>query len=337
MKYLQSTIVKVAVTLLVFCVGLGTVLWLADVDVRVLVERFLDTRYGLALLSIPIVILSHFVRAWRWQTLLGPIRSEPVSMFNLFSAVMVGYAANNILPRSGEVLRPFVLHRREELGLSGCVASVLVERFIDVVNLLLFLALAMFVIGDRLQHVLPSADLPRIVNSIAISSLLLLIVLVVFAATTVVESILRVLISPLTKSGWSTVENALASFKSGLRIIQRPREYPVLLFQSFLIWLLYILPVYVMCKAYPAEVLQSRSFLDACIILLVMAIATTLTPPVPGGFIVIPAMLAGALIPLFGCSREDAAAYAFLTFMLNYVPVTVIGGLFMLREQVRPG
>ncbi|MFM8436880.1 MAG: lysylphosphatidylglycerol synthase domain-containing protein, partial [Candidatus Kapaibacterium sp.] len=110
-------------TLLVFCVGLGTVLWLADVDVRVLVERFLDTRYGLALLSIPIVILSHFVRAWRWQTLLGPIRSEPVSMFNLFSAVMVGYAANNILPRSGEVLRPFVLHRREELGLSGCVAS----------------------------------------------------------------------------------------------------------------------------------------------------------------------------------------------------------------------
>jgi hypothetical protein len=46
--------------------------------------------------------------------------------------------------------------------------------------------------------------------------------------------------------------------------------------------------------------------------------------------------LGSALVPLFGCTREDAAAFAFLTFMLNYLPVTVLGGLFMMREQVRP-
>lgn len=336
MKFLQNTIVRVAATLLVFCLGLGATLWLAEVDVRVLVERFMATRYGLALLSIPIVFLSHLMRAWRWQILLEPIRSR-VSMVNLFSAVMVGYAANNILPRSGEVLRPYVLHRREGLPLSGCVASVLVERFIDVVNLLLFLALALFVVGERLQQVVPGADLPRIINSVAISSLVLLVVLVVFAATTFVESVLRAIIAPFAKNGWLKVESAIASFKSGLRIIQRPSEYPKLLIQSLMIWILYILPVFVMCKAFPTESLQSRTFLDASIILLVMAIATTLTPPVPGGFIVIPAMLAGALIPLFGCTREDAAAYAFLTFMLNYIPVTILGGVFMLREQVQPG
>lgn len=336
MKFLQNTIVRVAATLIIFCVGLGLALWLANVDIRLLVERFLDTHYELALLSVPFVIMSHFVRAWRWQGILAPVRAS-ISLGNLFSAVMVGYAANNILPRSGEVLRPYVLHRREHISLSASIASVFVERFIDVLNLLLFLAIALFIMGDRLQHVLPSTDVIRIVNSVAISCLVLMVVLVLFVATNFVESILRAVVTPFSKSAWQRLDSTVGLFKEGLVIVQRPGAYPMLLLQSLTIWILYILPVFVMCKAFPTEPLQSRTFVDACVILLVMAIATTITPPVPGGFIVIPAMLAGALMPLFGCTREDAAAYAFLTFMLNYIPVTILGGMYMLREQVKPG
>lgn len=335
MKALENTIVRVALTVVVFGGGFALALWLANVDVRLLADRFLRTRYALALMSIPLVLLSHLVRAWRWQSLLTPIKPA-IRMLNLFSAVMVGYAANNIVPRSGEVLRPYTLHRREQLPLSALIASVIVERFIDIVNLLLFLSVALYVIGEQLQQVLPDADLPRILNSVALSSLVLLVLIVVFAGTSVIERLVRFAVSPFAPSLWERIDHTLQSFKQGLAILRQPGRFPVIIAQSLLIWLLYVLPVYVMCLAFPTEPLQSRTFVDACVILLIMAVATTLTPPVPGGFIVIPALLGSALVPLFGCTREDAAAFAFLTFMLNYLPVTVLGGLFMMREQVRP-
>lgn len=335
MKALENTIVRVALTVIVFGGGFALALWLANVDVRLLVDRFMRTRYALAFMSVPIILFSHVVRAWRWQSLLTPIKPA-ISMVNLFSAVMVGYAANNIVPRSGEVLRPYTLHRREHLSLSALIASVIVERFIDIVNLLLFLSVALYVIGEQLQQVLPAANLPRILNSVALSSVMLLVLLVVFAGTTFIERLVRLAVAPFAPSLWERIDRALLSFKQGLAIVRQPGKFPVIIAQSLLIWLLYVLPVYVMCLAFPTEPLQTRSFFDACVILLIMAVATTCTPPVPGGFVVIPALLGSALVPLYGCTREDAAAFAFLTFMLNYLPVTVLGGLFMMREQVRP-
>jgi uncharacterized protein (TIRG00374 family) len=293
----------------------------------------LETHYGVAMLSIPFVMVSHVLRAVRWKTLLEP--SHPgTKLWNLFSAVMVGYGANNIVPRSGEVLRPYTLHRREHLPLSSLVASVIVERFIDVLNLLLFLSLALFWVGERLRAVVPQADIPSLMNSVALSCLLLLAALLLLAGTTMVERIVRLILNPISSAAWLATEKVIVSFKDGLSILKYPRTYPLLAVQSLSIWLFYILPVYVMCMAFPADPLHACSFLDACVILLVMAIATTLTPPVPGGFVLIPTLLAGALVPLFGCSREDAVAYSFLTFLLNYIPVTIVGGLCMIREQV---
>ncbi len=111
-----------------------------------------------------------------------------------------------------------------------------------------------------------------------------------------------------------------------------------------------------MFLATPDPIIHALTFVDACavllvtaiattitpplpgafVVLLVTAIATTITPPLPGAFILIPGVLIGAMIPLFGVSKEEAFAYSMLTFMLNYIPVTIVGGLFMLREQVRP-
>ena len=335
MKFLEKTVVRVSLTLLVFSLTFVVALWLAKIDLKVLGERFLSANFAIASLSIPLVYFSHWLRAWRWKTLLSPVRSG-LSIFNMFSSVMLGYAANNIIPRSGEILRPYAYSRREKLPLSLTIASVIVERFIDILNLLLFMSIALVFVGDTLQRVLPNYNLRDITRSFGISAVGLLVLLVLVAATPMAEVGIRVIIKPFSEGLWKKLHDALTTFKHGLQILKRPSEYPLLALQSCLIWLFYILPVYVMFLAFDTPSIHNLSFVDACIVLLVTAIATTITPPLPGAFILIPTFLAGTLIPLYGVMKEDAAAYSLLTFMLNYIPVTILGGLFMLREQVRP-
>ncbi len=335
MKFLEKTVVRVALTLLIFCVTFAAVLWWAKIDLVLLGTKLLETNFSIAAASIPLVLFSHVLRAWRWRTMLEPIKSR-VSILNLFSTVMVGYAANNIIPRSGELLRPYAFSRREKIPLSQTIASVVIERFIDILNLLLFMAVALFFVGEKMQKVLPNYDLNAITRSFAISAIALLILILILALTPTAEFLLRVFVKRFSQSLWQRLHDAVSSFKQGLQILRKPSEYPLLIIQSCLIWLFYILPVYVMFLATPDPVIHNLTFIDACIVLLVTAIATTITPPLPGAFILIPSVLIGAMVALYGVSKEVASAYSMLTFMLNYIPVTIVGGLFMLREQVRP-
>ncbi len=176
MKFLEKTVVRVALTLLIFCLTFAAVLWWAKVDLVLLGNKLLSTNFGIASISIPLVLFSHLLRAWRWRTMLKPVK-EKTSMLNLFSAVMLGYAANNIIPRSGEFLRPYAFSRREKIPLSQSIASVVIERFVDILNLLLFMAIALFFVGDKLQRVLPEYNLQDITRSFAVSAVGLLVLL----------------------------------------------------------------------------------------------------------------------------------------------------------------
>ncbi|MFN3270286.1 MAG: lysylphosphatidylglycerol synthase domain-containing protein, partial [Candidatus Kapaibacteriota bacterium] len=66
-------------------------------------KYIVSANYLWVLLSIPVGLASHWARAIRWKTMLKPI-TNPKSTWNLFSAVMAGYAVNNIVPRGGELL-----------------------------------------------------------------------------------------------------------------------------------------------------------------------------------------------------------------------------------------
>lgn len=67
-----------------------------------------DMRWILA--TLPIIVVSHYLRAIRWQIMLSPVKKS-VSHFNAFSALMISYLFNNLIPRSGELARPFILAR----------------------------------------------------------------------------------------------------------------------------------------------------------------------------------------------------------------------------------
>src|SRR5581483_5973443 len=96
------------------------------------------------------------IRSLRWRYLLEPLGR--VSFSSSFRATAVGFAATGVLPaRAGEVIRPYFLARHEHMSATGAFATIILERLLDVVTVLVLLASYVFVFGRGLNDVNPTA------------------------------------------------------------------------------------------------------------------------------------------------------------------------------------
>src|SRR5256885_13578011 len=86
----------------------------------------------LLLEAVIVTALTYGVRAWRWQSLLAPIGRTRYTV--AFETTVIGFAANALIPgRVGEVLRPYLLARREKLNATSAFATIILERALDLV------------------------------------------------------------------------------------------------------------------------------------------------------------------------------------------------------------
>src|SRR5690349_24920895 len=96
------------------------------------------------------------IRSFRWQYLLEPLGSATFA--NAFRATAVGFAANSVLPaRAGEVIRPYFLARREQMSATGAFATIILERLLDTITVLVLLASFVFVFGRNFSTTNPTA------------------------------------------------------------------------------------------------------------------------------------------------------------------------------------
>ena len=101
-------------------------------------------RYWLVIPVFAILIFSHFVRALRWRLLIGSLGYHP-SRANTFFAVMIGYLANQAVPRLGEVLKCTVLARYEKVPADKLVGTIILERLIDAICLLIVFGITLII------------------------------------------------------------------------------------------------------------------------------------------------------------------------------------------------
>lgn len=101
---------------------------------------------------IPLSLLSHLLRAWRWRRFIG----RPVSLFFGFTSVMIGYAVNDVLPRLGEVARVVNMNRMTKVPIANLLATLIAERLLDVIALVGFLGLSFCLEGEQLAESFPA-------------------------------------------------------------------------------------------------------------------------------------------------------------------------------------
>jgi glycosyltransferase 2 family protein len=108
-----------------------------------------NAKYWLLVPVFSLMFLSHFLRAVRWKMLMEPLGYKP-STFNVFNTVMIGYLANMAFPRLGEVLKCTILARYEKVAPDKLIGTIVAERAVDVICLLIVFVLTFAVQLDKI-------------------------------------------------------------------------------------------------------------------------------------------------------------------------------------------
>jgi glycosyltransferase 2 family protein len=300
-------------------------------DFPALVVSFRSVNYWWMPVMIFCLLLSNFFRAWRWRYLLDPIKSG-LSLGSLFSGVMIGYFVNNLIPRAGEIVRPFVVARKHQIPTSAVLGTVATERLLDMMTLLFILLLLPVMYDGPLRESFPWLD-----RSAKVTALLLLVLFLVIgvmmARRDVTARLLRMLTSLLPANVSEKVIRIAESFLDGFLFVKRPSTFFSISVSSILIWMMYVLMHYAALQAFHLE--ELLGFRGAVIILGISTIGVVL--PTPGATGTYHFFVMQALVLLYKVSSATALSYATVTHGTTFVSVTIIGAYFLIRDRVNIG
>jgi uncharacterized protein (TIRG00374 family) len=254
-------------------------------------------------------------RAYRWKLLIETLGYSP-SLKNSLYSLMVGYFANLAFPRLGELTRCGSLSKVETIPVGGLLGTVVIERMIDVLSLLICLLLAAVIEYQRLSHFFRdqlinpmTSKIEYLLNStVGIMVLLFIVVVIIF------------LFFFLKKRSSSWVAKVLRDFVDGLRSITKLKKGWQFLFHSVFIWLLYYLAVYVCFFA----IAPTRELGPGAALFLLVAGGIAMSAPVQGGIGAYHLLVSQGLV-LYGLSRQDGLIFATLVHTLQLLIVVVLG------------
>jgi glycosyltransferase 2 family protein len=317
----------VALAIVVLCVYYA----LKDIDFVKLWSIIENANYLWVLYTIPIMIFSHVIRAYRWKYLLKPFMNAK-SLWNLFSAVMIGYLMNNILPRGGEFIRPIIYARRERVSKTSVFSTIVIERFLDVLTLMSLFAIALFFKRKMLFDTFTWLTTYRI-TIFAILTVISIIFLIILAMYPVLShSLLRIVLKPFPKNSYEKITSLWDKFLKGLAVVKTPRLWAQFIFHSYFMWLFYILPMYLTFYSFGFQDRLHLGFWDASLILIIVGIAFSIAPA-PGAIGVYHSVVQVAMVSFYGISREEALAYATLNHGVNYIVQVLIGLICLFIEN----
>jgi uncharacterized protein (TIRG00374 family) len=284
---------------------------------------------GLVLLTVVI----YAARAWRWGGLLAPLGR--VRFPDLFSATMVGFASGLLVPRAGEILRPWLVSRRYPIPTSAGFATIILERLVDLVTVLVLLAVYLFVLPAPARQIEGGRmDLLKLGGALAGAAAV--VVLVFLAALHAnAEGVVGLLERLLVRTpSWlaGPAGRMLRAFSAGLGVLRAPLSHLLLVgAQSLLVWLLIALGFHLTHVAFGIDLPYHATFLLIAFLVVGVMIPT---PGMVGGF---HAFYLIALNEVFGIPRETAAAAGLTAHALTNLPILVLGLALLGREGLSLG
>jgi len=277
-----------------------------------------------------IMFLSHAVRAFRWQIVLRPLKRR-TSFWRAFRATIAGYGMNNLIPRSGEIVRPYLMSRGEDIPMAGALASVVVERLADVLALAVLMIYSLWAYGSRLTSVFPMFSGSAIVILALMLAALILFILMFFSERRT-RRFVDIFVKRLPSRLALRMEKIAVDFSHGLRGLDRSAIVPLVIGTAG-IWLLYGVSMFVSLQGFDAA--KTLTFGDACLLLTLSGIAYTI--PTPGGTGSYHALIKTGLAMIFGVPASIALAYAIATHALSYITTTLSGLGVLVAEGVSIG
>lgn len=324
------------ISALKYVIGLsiaGGLLWYVfkDWDLEDLMKRFAQVNYSWVFLSVFLSIISHVIRAYRWNLLLHPLGYNTVTTYKTFLAVMIGYLANLIAPRAGEITRCGVLKRTDGVNMSASLGSVVAERIIDLLGLVVIIFFGLLLQFDRLSGFLKDFFQEK-TESIQLSSTtiqLLTVSGVVIVIGLLALWLLRARIKrlPIYYKLRSFANEMADGFTSVLKLQNKSGFW----ISTLLIWVFYYAMAYVVVFAMPST--SHLSMLAGLSILIMGGLG--MSAPVQGGFGTYH-ILVGSVLGLYGVMEKDGYFFATLIHTSQTFSILIFGSLsFILSLRIK--
>lgn len=275
-----------------------------------IVFYFKKADYKIVMLSVFFSLLSHIIRAYRWNFMLEPLGYKP-KLFNNFMAVYVAYIMNIFIPKSGEVSRAVIINKYEEVPFDKAFGTIISERIVDLLFLLGFTSVALLLQFDILsEYLLDVLPLKSIYTLLAIGT---------------VFFILFILILKNSKSKFIIkVKQFFSGLKEGILSIATMKKKGYFLLHSFIIWSLYLLSFYT--ATYALSETNSIEFSTLIITFVVGSFSFAFTN---SGFGSYPFFVAG-ILTIFNIPETLGTAFGWIVWSSNIISIVFFGSMSLL-------
>ena len=288
--------------------------------------------------SLFFAFISFFSRARRWVLLIEPLGFKP-SFKNTYHSLLVGYLSNFALPRLGEITRCVTLGKREKIPVDSLIGTVIIERVIDLIMLLLIMLVLMISWAEKFGAFFKDNIFSPLQETITGAfGGMLLFWLLVFGAIGLVILLLYLFRKPLGRISLVVkIGDFLKGILDGLKTIYKMERKWEFILHSVLIWFFYIMMTWVVVFALKET--SSLSFVDGIFLLVIGGLG--MSAPVTAGFGAFHWITSRGLVYVYGLSLEQGGAYAILSHESNSLFTILLGTisyiiLMTTRKKQRP-
>lgn len=313
---MRKRIKKIAFIILPIALGVFLIWWslstLSESDKFEIKNALENANYFWIFFSLFLGLLSHLSRAYRWEFLLVPLGYKPRFMNSVF-AIFIAYFINLAIPRAGEVARATAISKYESIPFEKAFGTIIAERIVDVIMLLLIIGVAFFYQFDLLMELI----LKKIPKDPIY--LVLLGTLFVFIA-----GLAYFLILKSNSIFFKKIRNFIKGLLEGVKSVFSMQKKWAFLFHTFFIWSMYLLMFYTVSLALPETSNISLGVVVTGFVVGALSIATT-----NGGLGTYPLGVQQVLI-LYGIASNPALAFGWLMWTAQTFMLLLFGGISLL-------
>ena len=302
----------------IFVSGLCIYWSFRNFDSDIFINQIKSINIYLFVFAALLLILTVFIRSFRWLLFFNNEESRKLKLFDLFKNQMIGYFGNNIFPlRLGDLLRVSKMSRATSMLPSYLLGTIVAERIIDILSLLLLLLLAFPFIWNHelivdtfsnLQYI----DLNNFYFYIFILLFLSLIIYFLFKNNKFID--------------WNSFILAFANIRGCKKIVK-------IIILSSLIWIIYLLNIIIISNSMTG--ISSFTILDSFLLLVFITFSIVVLPSVPGSIGTFQAAVIFIMTSsLFNYDKSTALSFSIVLHSYSYITYSFIGGYFFLRSNV---
>ena len=295
------------------------------IDMNELMIQIVHADYRWVTLSLLFAVLALVFRSLRWRLLIEPLDEYP-KIIHIFHATNIGYLANFVFPRIGEITRCGILNRTDHIGVDRLLGTVIVERLFDILMAVFMLCLILLMrfdaVGNFINEQLLQPAIKRIPGMIS-SGWMLAISTLIIIAFFVFYKIFRMQLSKI--SALRKIKDLFRGMLKGIQSVYRIRNFGWFVALNFLVFGMYFMQTWLMFFA-----LESTSSLgpgDALFILVLSALSFMI--PVQGGIGAYHWIISIGLT-IFGITREEGMVYATISHSVTSILFILLGIVSMI-------